>query len=77
MRHVLAGGDDYELVFTAPANRQSQVLQAARNAATPVTRIGRIEAEPGLRLHNLQGQAIHPKLHSFDHFAPRPEEATP
>ena len=77
LRHVLAGGDDYELVFTAPAHRQSHVLQAAQQAATPVQRIGRIEALSGLRLHNRQGQLLQPTLHSFDHFAPAPQEAKP
>ena len=47
---VLAGGDDYELLFTAPANARAAVIEAARISATPITRIGRIESETGLRL---------------------------
>ncbi|RYF62340.1 MAG: thiamine-phosphate kinase [Comamonadaceae bacterium] len=67
---TLAGGDDYELAFTAPADRQAAVLAAAHQAGTPVTRIGRIEAGAGLRLVDEAGRAL-PVQHyaSFDHFA--------
>lgn len=67
--YVLAGGDDYELAFTAPASMQGAVQAAARQAGTPVTRIGRIDAEPGLRLVNGQDQALPNGYASFDHFA--------
>ena len=66
---VLAGGDDYELAFTAPPGAQAQVLAAARASATRVTRIGRIEAAPGLRLLDAQGHVPADPYRSFDHFA--------
>lgn len=66
---VLGGGDDYELLFTAPGSARAAVQAAAQQAATPVTRIGRIEAEPGLRLVDAQGQPVHGRFASFDHFA--------
>ena len=66
---VLAGGDDYELAFTAPPAARQAVLAAARLAETPVTRIGRIDAEPGLRLIDAQGQRLSGHYSSFDHFA--------
>lgn len=66
---VLAGGDDYELLFTAPAAQGQAVLAAARKAATPVTRIGRIETETGLRLVDAQGRPVVGRYASFDHFA--------
>jgi thiamine-monophosphate kinase len=69
LEYVLAGGDDYELVFTAPAVRRDAVQAAAREAHIPVTRIGRIEAEPGLRLVDSQGREIQQRYGSFDHFA--------
>ncbi|OWW22611.1 thiamine-phosphate kinase [Noviherbaspirillum denitrificans] len=68
-RFALAGGDDYELCFTAPAERRGDVLAAALQAATPVTRVGRIEAEAGLRLTDAAGAPIALQLASFDHFA--------
>jgi thiamine monophosphate kinase len=43
---VLAGGDDYELVFTAPPSARSRVKAAALQSETSVTRIGLIEASP-------------------------------
>ena len=66
---TLAGGDDYELCFTAPAAAREAVLQAGTASATPVTRIGRIEAAPGLRLVDGAGEAVDARFASFDHFA--------
>jgi thiamine-monophosphate kinase len=65
---VLAGGDDYELLFTAPPAARAAVLAAAQASATPVTHIGRIEAAPGLRLLDGQGAPLPNRYASFDHF---------
>jgi thiamine-monophosphate kinase len=65
---TLAGGDDYELVFTAPADRAEAVADAARQAKVPVTRIGRIQSEHGLALIDAQGRPIDNSFGSFDHF---------
>jgi thiamine-monophosphate kinase len=66
---ALAGGDDYELLFSAPPQASAAVLEAARRSATPVARIGRIEAAPGLRIVDAQGVAIAQRFSAFDHFA--------
>ena len=66
---ILTGGDDYELAFTAPPAARAAVQAAAQRAATPVTRIGRIEAEPGLRLIDAHGRATPLAARAFDHFA--------
>jgi len=66
---ALAGGDDYELLFCAPATQRVAVAAAASTSQTPVARIGQIESEPGLRLVDCQGQAIPNRYSSFDHFA--------
>jgi thiamine-monophosphate kinase len=66
---VLAGGDDYELVFTAPPSARSRVKAAALQSETSVTRIGVIEAAGGLRLVDATGQPVHRRFASFDHFA--------
>ena len=68
LEYVLAGGDDYELVFTTPPAQRSAVQAAAAASSTPVTRIGQIQAEPGLRLIDGQGQAVSNHFGSFDHF---------
>jgi len=65
---VLAGGDDYELLFTAAPEHRGQV-QALATGELPLTRIGQIEAAPGLRLVDGSGALIEATLHSFDHFA--------
>ena len=66
---AFSGGDDYELAFTAPPAARQTVQAAAASSQTPVTRIGVIESEPGLRLFDAQGQLIPARFASFDHFA--------
>lgn len=68
-RFALAGGDDYELCFTAPQGKRDAVLAAAQRACTPVTRVGSIDTAPGLRLLDADGIPLSMQLHSFDHFA--------
>jgi thiamine-monophosphate kinase len=65
---ALAGGDDYELAFTAPSTRAEAVRAAARSAGVPVTRIGRVEARTGLRLVDGDGHAVQMRIVPFDHF---------
>jgi thiamine-phosphate kinase len=64
----LAGGDDYELLFTAPAPLRAAVLAAAAKAQTPVACIGRITAAPGITLLDAQGQQLPAHYAAFDHF---------
>jgi thiamine-monophosphate kinase len=66
---VLAGGDDYELLFTAPASRHDAVLAAGQQAGVAVTCCGRIESDAGLRVIDTQGRSVATPWRSFDHFA--------
>jgi thiamine-monophosphate kinase len=66
--YIMAGGDDYELGFTAPPASRAQVQAAAQAAQTSVTRIGHIEREPGLRLVDAGGAIVQNQWRSFDHF---------
>ena len=71
----LSGGDDYELLFTAPAKCADAVACAAVAAGVAVTRIGRIsESHPvhGVtpQLIDSQGLAVEHHAPSFDHFRP-------
>ena len=68
-RYTAAGGDDYELCFTAPASSREAIAALATQCGTPVTRVGRIEAQPGLRLVDASGKALDLRLSSFDHFS--------
>ena len=58
MATVLTGGDDYELLFTAPPEREAAVMAAAAAAGVPVTVIGRIEAGQGVRVLDGAGSEI-------------------
>ena len=69
LAYVLAGGDDYELLFTAPVAHRDAVLAAARASALPVTRIGQVQSTPGLRLVDENGAEVANTFRSFDHFA--------
>jgi thiamine-monophosphate kinase len=66
---VLAGGDDYELCFTAPENKRDAVQSAAESAGVAVTRVGRITAETPLIVRDADGQPLPFERTGHDHFA--------
>jgi thiamine-monophosphate kinase len=68
LEYILAGGDDYELAFTAPPAMREAVQSASTASATKVTRIGSVTAELGLRLVDENGQAVANDFGSWDHF---------
>lgn len=68
-RCTLAGGDDYELLFTARAAARDAVLAAGAAAGVQVTAIGSIEASGGMRLLDAAGRALVHDERGFDHFA--------
>ncbi len=72
----LAGGDDYELVFTAPAAQDDGLARLASELGLPLTRIGEIVAaapdtfSPGsFVLCDDNGAPITPARHGYDHFS--------
>lgn len=69
---MLAGGDDYELVFTAPTCARQMVQAAAASVHTPVTRIGRICTGHNVVMLDAQSSVLPTnwmsKLQGFDHF---------
>jgi thiamine-monophosphate kinase len=66
---ALAGGDDYELCFTAPTQRRMDVLAVGEAAGVAVTRIGTVEATPGLFLRDGEGRLVAVGARGYDHFA--------
>ena len=66
---LLAGGDDYELLFTAAPADHAAVLAAGVAAGVAVHCCGRIEAAPGLRVVDRAGRAVATPWAAFDHFA--------
>ena len=65
----LSGGDDYELCFTAPATQHDAIVAALRDCDTAATVIGRIDAEPGLRVIGFDGASARA---GWDHFEEQP-----
>ena len=53
---VLTGGDDYELLFTAPPTAADAIMAAAGAVAIPVTRIGRIAPAGGAETVVVRGE---------------------
>jgi thiamine-monophosphate kinase len=65
---VLAGGDDYELCFTAAPQQAGGVLDAASAAATAVTRIGHIREGGGVSVLDAAGHRLLLERAGYDHF---------
>ena len=63
-----ASGDDYEIAFTAPAFAEEAIRSASRAAATPVTRIGRVEEGKGTVLLDAGGREIKLARPGYTHF---------
>jgi thiamine-monophosphate kinase len=68
-RHLaLTGGDDYELCLTAAPAVEAALVSVAATSDVPLTRIGRIEAQPGLRILAIDGRPLSLDRFGFDHF---------
>ena len=66
---ILTGGDDYELLFAAPAEADSLVRARAAAAGVAVTRIGRFEAgPPKVRVVDAQGAELALPRGGWSHF---------
>jgi len=65
--YALAGGDDYELIFTLPPDRLPALL-AERDPAVPLTTIGIVTAGSGVQCKR-HGAAFEPRRTGYDHFA--------
>jgi len=69
-RFTAAGGDDYELCFTAPPAQRDAIAAAGTVSGTAVTRVGTITADAGLRLVDGAGAPLDLRLAGWDHFSP-------
>jgi thiamine-monophosphate kinase len=65
---LLAGGDDYELCFTASASDRAKIQAIAEELDLPLSRIGNICAAQLLTVHDANGDAIELGETGFDHF---------
>lgn len=65
---ALAGGDDYELCFTAPAARHHDVLRISEKLDLPLTSIGNIVAGQSCIVHDAAGNPFNLGSSGYDHF---------
>jgi thiamine-monophosphate kinase len=65
---VLGGGDDYELLFTAPAEAAEKIRALSAGLGLPITAIGRVEPGEGVRLLDAAGRAITVEAAGYRHF---------
>ncbi|MEJ2591790.1 MAG: thiamine-phosphate kinase [Candidatus Thiodiazotropha sp.] len=67
---LVAGGDDYELCFTADPAKAPEIEAISRSLGLAMTPIGVIETAPGLRVTAPDGSLWQPARTGFDHFPP-------
>jgi thiamine-monophosphate kinase len=65
---VVAGGDDYELCFTAPENARDSIEDLTDMLGVPLTRIGQVRKGKGVSLVGADGKPIKVDGGGFDHF---------
>ncbi|HEY3909541.1 MAG TPA: thiamine-phosphate kinase [Stellaceae bacterium] len=65
---LAAGGDDYELLFAAPAEAAAEIRALSTRQGLPLTEIGRIEPGCGVRLIDAAGQPIAIESAGYRHF---------
>ena len=66
---VLGGGDDYEVLFAVTGEDLADVLAEAEVAGVPVTEIGILRPEAGVRVTGDTGDDMTPSETGFDHFS--------
>jgi thiamine-monophosphate kinase len=67
MEDIVAGGDDYELLFTIPASRADQLPALSKQSGVPLTVIGKTHAEKAVYLDH-KGKVIHLTHQGYQHF---------
>ncbi len=66
---ALAGGDDYELCFTAPESMRQELLRILADIMLPLTRIGSMQrGEPMVYVRDERGEEVKLASSGFDHF---------
>ncbi len=65
---LASGGDDYELLFTAPAEAAAQIRALSARQGLALSAIGRIEPGEGVRLVDAAGRAVAVEAAGYRHF---------
>ena len=77
-RCLLAGGDDYELLFAAPPRHRSEIESLSARFGLALHRIGHLTAERSvLLLREADGGLAAPPAYGYDHFAQDPILTSP
>ncbi|MFZ3321633.1 MAG: thiamine-phosphate kinase [Usitatibacter sp.] len=66
---IVAGGDDYELCFTAPANARESIDDLTEMLNIPLTRIGQVRRGKGVSLIGPDGKPLKIDGRGYDHFS--------
>ncbi len=66
---IVAGGDDYELCFTAHPNSRESIQDLAKVLDVPITRIGQVKRGKGVSLMGADGKPVKIDGRGYDHFA--------
>jgi thiamine-monophosphate kinase len=64
---ALAGGDDYQILFTAAPQQRAAIEAAGQARKLAVTRIGAVEAGAGVSLVDGEGRPLATKAHGYAH----------
>ncbi len=72
---ALHGGEDFELLFTAPARKEAEILKLG-TPDVPVARIGRIIRGHGVFIRDAAGKRRPLPAAGFDHFRPARKRRT-
>ncbi len=65
---ILAGGDDYEVLFSVAPEDVGHVVKAAANVGVNVTDLGVITGTSGISVVDSDGQEIRNAVSGYDHF---------
>lgn len=65
---ILAGGDDYEILFTAPPQARPKLADLAGNLGLSLTRIGRMAAGEGVQIRAENGHLRRLAAGGWSHF---------
>jgi thiamine-monophosphate kinase len=66
---IVAGGDDYELCFTAHPNSRDSIEDLTEVLGIPISRVGQVKRGKGVSLLGADGKAVKIDGRGYDHFS--------
>ncbi len=65
---IWSGGDDYQILFTAPVSAEPMIKKIARESKTLVTNIGEVTVGDGVQLLDQNNEIVHVTSGGYEHF---------